>query len=63
MSPYAKFHPGGVGELMRAAGKDGTRLFGEIHPWVNYETMLQACLVGLLVEESEGRESKMDQMD
>ncbi|KAF4970769.1 hypothetical protein FSARC_2282 [Fusarium sarcochroum] len=63
VTPYADFHPGGVPELMRGAGRDGTRLFGEIHPWVNYETMLSACLVGLLVEESEGAESQMDQMD
>ncbi|RKK95376.1 hypothetical protein BFJ71_g8400 [Fusarium oxysporum] len=63
VTPYADFHPGGVPELMRGAGRDGTKLFGEIHPWVNYETMLSACLVGLLVEESEGTESQMDQMD
>lgn len=63
VTPYADFHPGGVPELMRAAGRDGTKLFGEIHPWVNYETMLSACLVGLLVEESEGAQSQMDQMD
>lgn len=63
VSPYADFHPGGVPELLRGAGRDGTKLFGEVHPWVNYETMLSACLVGLLVEESEGTESKMDQMD
>lgn len=23
VTPFLKFHPGGVGELMRAAGKDG----------------------------------------
>ncbi|KAF4441451.1 hypothetical protein F53441_12038 [Fusarium austroafricanum] len=63
VTPYADFHPGGVPELMRGAGRDGTKLFGEIHPWVNYETMLSACLVGLLVEESEGAESQMDGMD
>ncbi|KAM5355230.1 hypothetical protein ACJ41O_001876 [Fusarium nematophilum] len=63
VTPYANFHPGGVPELMRGAGREATKLFGEIHPWVNYETMLSACLVGLLVEESEGTESKMDQMD
>ncbi|KAI5467563.1 hypothetical protein BGZ63DRAFT_371567 [Mariannaea sp. PMI_226] len=61
VTPYADFHPGGVPELMRGAGRDGTKLFGEIHPWVNYETMLSACLVGLLVEEDE--KSEMDQMD
>ncbi|KAL7808938.1 hypothetical protein V8C44DRAFT_334918 [Trichoderma aethiopicum] len=63
VTPYAKFHPGGVPELMRGAGRDGTKLFGEIHPWVNYETMLAACLVGLLVDEPEGKESEMDRMD
>ncbi|GJN79745.1 hypothetical protein PLIIFM63780_003264 [Purpureocillium lilacinum] len=65
VTPYAKFHPGGVPELMRGAGRDGTKLFGEIHPWVNYETMLSACLVGLLVEEPEPgkEESEMDKMD
>ncbi|KAL6829357.1 hypothetical protein J3E69DRAFT_331103 [Trichoderma sp. SZMC 28015] len=63
VTPYAKFHPGGVPELMRGAGRDGTKLFGEIHPWVNYETMLAACLVGLLVEETDGKEGEMDKMD
>lgn len=64
ISPYADYHPGGVPELLRGAGRDGTKLFGEIHPWVNYETMLSACLVGLMVEEPEGdKESEMDKMD
>ncbi|EQK99923.1 Cytochrome b5 [Ophiocordyceps sinensis CO18] len=66
VTPYAKFHPGGVPELMRGAGGDGAKLFGEIHPWVNYETMLAACLVGLLVEEPVGdsaAESEMDKLD
>lgn len=66
ISPYADFHPGGVPELMRGAARDGTALFGEVHPWVNYETMLQSCLVGLLVEEpveGEPQESEMDKMD
>ncbi|EAQ83044.1 hypothetical protein CHGG_10862 [Chaetomium globosum CBS 148.51] len=32
MTPYLPFHPGGEPELLRAAARDGTRLFGEIHP-------------------------------
>lgn len=46
-----KYHPGGVDELMKAAGreKDGERLFREIHPWVSWESMLGECLVGILV--------------
>ncbi|KAL1927138.1 hypothetical protein VTP01DRAFT_5101 [Rhizomucor pusillus] len=49
MTPYLKFHPGGVRDLMRIAGRDGTKLFMLTHPWVNAEFMLDACLVGFLV--------------
>lgn len=62
ITPYVAFHPGGGPELLRGAGRDGTRLFAEVHPWVNYETMLQACLVGLLVEEGQGN-NEMEEMD
>ncbi|KAH0363055.1 hypothetical protein KCU65_g7639, partial [Aureobasidium melanogenum] len=61
ITPYAPFHPGGKGELLRAAGKDGTKLFMEVHPWVNWEGMLNSCLVGVLVSESEGE--GLDEMD
>jgi cytochrome b involved in lipid metabolism len=61
ITPYAPFHPGGKGELMRAAGKDGTKLFLEVHPWVNWEGMLNSCLVGVMVSESEGE--GLDAMD
>ncbi|KAK3989721.1 hypothetical protein QBC44DRAFT_80973 [Cladorrhinum sp. PSN332] len=53
LSPYLPFHPGGEPELLRCAGRDGTQLFGEIHPWVNYEGMLAACLIGIYVTEEE----------
>lgn len=65
VTPYLPFHPGGPGELLRGAGRDGTKLFGEVHPWVNYEGMLAACLVGILVPEEEAAavRSDMEQMD
>lgn len=63
ISPYADFHPGGKGELMRGAGKDGTKLFLEVHPWVNWEGMLNSCLVGILVSESEGEGEGLDGLD
>ncbi|KAL8998260.1 MAG: hypothetical protein Q9169_002664 [Polycauliona sp. 2 TL-2023] len=55
LTPYMEFHPGGVNELMKGAGreKDGERLFLEVHPWVNWENMLGECLVGILVGEEE----------
>lgn len=45
---YMDFHPGGVDELMRGAGKDATALFDSVHAWVNYEQLLSKCLVGPL---------------
>ena len=30
ITPYLDFHPGGVEELMRGAGIDGTALFDEV---------------------------------
>ena len=47
------YHPGGWDELVRGAGIDATDLFNEVHRWVNYDSMLAACLVGKLVEDSE----------
>lgn len=32
ITPYLKFHPGGEKELMRSAGRDGTKLFSEQSP-------------------------------
>ncbi|NXN11906.1 NB5R4 reductase, partial [Indicator maculatus] len=46
VTPYMEYHPGGEDELMKAAGTDGTDLFDQVHRWVNYESMLKACLVG-----------------
>ncbi|KAF1951676.1 hypothetical protein CC80DRAFT_191398 [Byssothecium circinans] len=53
ISPYLPFHPGGEGELRRAAGKDGGKLFMEVHPWVNWDNMLGECLVGIMVAEDQ----------
>ncbi|KXJ91296.1 cytochrome b5-like heme/steroid binding domain-containing protein [Microdochium bolleyi] len=63
ISPYMPYHPGGEPELLRCAGRDGTKLFAEIHPWVNYETMLASSMIGLFVEESEVAGGEMDDMD
>ena len=67
ITPYLPFHPGGEKELMRVAGRDGTKLFGNVcytvkfmllillaastHAWVNADFMLDSCLVGFLVPE------------
>lgn len=64
ITPYVRFHPGGGKELLRGAGRDGTKLFSKsrgssckssqlisvnTHSWVNYTHMLQECIVGPLV--------------
>uniref|UniRef100_A0AC34QRB1 Cytochrome-b5 reductase n=2 Tax=Panagrolaimus sp. JU765 TaxID=591449 RepID=A0AC34QRB1_9BILA len=46
VTKYLEYHPGGIPELMRAAGTDGTKLFDQYHAWVNFSSMLKACLVG-----------------
>lgn len=56
IAPYLPFHPGGEGQLMRAAGKDGYKLFHEVHPWVNWDNMLSSCVVGIMVPEGQGDE-------
>ncbi|KFY21357.1 hypothetical protein V493_07471, partial [Pseudogymnoascus sp. VKM F-4281 (FW-2241)] len=64
ITPYLPYHPGGEAELMKCAGRDGTKLFAEIHPWVNWEGMLGACLVGIAVGESEVKQvSALESMD
>jgi len=52
VTEYMKYHPGGAEELMRGVGTDATALFMQVHRWVNYESMLGACVIGKLVEGS-----------
>jgi len=64
ITPYLPFHPGGEGELKRAAGKDGGKLFMEVHPWVNWDNMLGECVVGIMVaEEPTPVTSSLEDMD
>ncbi|KAA1129610.1 hypothetical protein PGTUg99_031765 [Puccinia graminis f. sp. tritici] len=51
MSAYLNYHPGGVRELMRVAGKDGTELFMKTHAWISVDAMLDSCLLGFLVND------------
>ena len=46
VTPYLDFHPGGREELMRAAGKEATDLFNQVHHYVNFASMLRKCFVG-----------------
>ena len=48
ITPYINFHPGGVEEIMKCAGRDGTALFNKYHSWVNPERLLENCMIGIL---------------
>ncbi|GEQ67934.1 hypothetical protein JCM33374_g1600 [Metschnikowia sp. JCM 33374] len=48
ITPYVNFHPGGVEEIMKCAGRDGTALFNKYHSWVNPERLLESCMIGIL---------------
>lgn len=49
ITPYVNFHPGGVDEIMKCAGRDGTSLFNKYHSWVNVDRMLENCIIGVYV--------------
>lgn len=49
VTPYLRFHPGGVEELMRGAGRDATRLFGE-YPLCFFRSTFVICFESLSQE-------------
>ena len=56
VTQYLPYHPGGMPKLMLGAGNDCTAMYNKYHPWVNAETMLAKCMIGILVAE-EGEET------
>ncbi len=48
LTPYMKFHPGGVKYLMLGAGRDCTAAFNKYHAWVNADFLIEKCLIGIL---------------
>lgn len=39
----------GSDELLKGAGKDATKMFDEVHAWVNFEQLLIKCYIGPLI--------------
>jgi len=60
---YMKYHPGGVKKLMAGVGKDSTSLFNKTHAWVNWESLLAKCFVGLLIPEPAGSRKEEEESD
>ncbi|RYH28714.1 cytochrome b5 domain-containing protein [archaeon] len=52
LTPYIPYHPGGEEILNEAAGKDCTELVVQYHRWVNVESMIGKCLIGVLVDDT-----------
>ena len=48
---FVKFHPGGAGSILNAAGRDGTAAFERFHSWVDLEGILGKYVVGILRED------------
>ncbi len=57
LTPYLRFHPGGVAVLTKAAGRDMTDLFNKYHPWVNAAALMERCLIGRLAPAAGGGRS------
>ena len=53
VTPYIRFHPGGVKYIMMGAGRDATALFNKYHAWVNIDFLLAKCLVGVVEARAE----------
>eukprot|EP00752_Nemacystus_decipiens_P017734 g15901.t2 len=53
LTPFLHYHPGGIPEIMKGAGKDCTALYDKYHPWVNFESLVGNLYLGPLVAEEE----------
>jgi len=63
ISQYIHYHPGGIPKIMLGAGKDCSELFRKYHAWVNIESMLEKCCVGVIMPDVETieEEEELDQ--
>ena len=50
IGPFLDYHPGGIPEIMKGAGRDSTELYMKFHPWVNADAVLGKLRLGKLVE-------------
>jgi cytochrome b involved in lipid metabolism len=46
IGPFIDYHPGGVEEIMKGAGRDSTELYMKYHPWVNADAVLGRLRLG-----------------
>ncbi|CAM9176636.1 unnamed protein product [Ectocarpus sp. 12 AP-2014] len=53
LTPFLHYHPGGIPEIMKGAGRDCTALFDKYHRWVNFDSLVGNLYLGPLVTEKE----------
>lgn len=53
LTPFLHYHPGGVPEIMKGAGRDCTALFNKYHPWVNFDSLVGNLCIGTLLTEKD----------
>mmetsp|Transcript_14865 Transcript_14865/g.22357 ORF Transcript_14865/g.22357 Transcript_14865/m.22357 type:complete len:168 (+) Transcript_14865:63-566(+) len=63
ITQYMAYHPGGEKKLMLGAGKDCTAMFNKFHAWVNGESMLAKCQVGVLSESNDAIKEEDEEDD
>ena len=63
VTQYLAYHPGGVKKLMLGAGKDCTALYNKYHSWVNAETMLAKCMIGILVNDDDTAQPATEEIE
>jgi len=51
VTEYLPYHPGGKATLLRGAGKDATKMYDQVHAFVNAETLMGPLCIGHLVPE------------
>lgn len=59
---YLDFHPGGKKKLMQGAGKDCTKVYNKIHPWISIDGLLAKVCLGpvVVVPSMRGAEDAID---
>jgi cytochrome b involved in lipid metabolism len=48
VTAYIPYHPGGVANILKGAGRDSTAMFNRHHHWVNHAHVLDGFKVGAL---------------
>ncbi len=61
ISKYSPYHPGGLKTLLMVAGRDGTKLFNQIHSFVNIEALIGKFCIGTVALNSETKKKSEEE--